>query len=91
MRHRSMLRATIEHIKRSLPLILLLRKPDLSFSFSVKQADCDSDRVRDGSESALIAAPEPTRNMGEKNGLLLYYNEFSFYSQKVLTIFFDVS
>ncbi|KAL1517839.1 hypothetical protein ABEB36_001551 [Hypothenemus hampei] len=92
MRYRSFVRAGLEQIKRSLPFILLLRKPDLSFSFAVKQEQdsCDLDdrsSFSDASERALKSSSN--RNIGDpkmadQNGLLLYYNAFSFYSQKVV-------
>ncbi|CAG9761571.1 unnamed protein product [Ceutorhynchus assimilis] len=87
MRYRSIFQA-LEHIKRSLPLILLLRKPDLSFSFAVKQqADCVGGSEKDSEITPLEQTMAD--NNGGKNGLLLYYNQFSFYSQKVVMALYE--
>lgn len=74
------LRGGIEQVKRSLPLILLLNNQYALCSFSVQQATCDN-TVSDSSKRA----EKLDANMrGDNNGLILYYDQYSFYSQKVV-------
>ncbi|KAH1010467.1 hypothetical protein HUJ05_004756 [Dendroctonus ponderosae] len=87
MRFGFFLGASLEKITRTLPLILLLRQPDFSVSCSNKQAYCDRDK---GSEEncwkthSQVAEYSTAGEMAAPKGLLLYYNEYSFYSQKVV-------
>lgn len=80
-----------EQIKRTLPLILLLRKPDFSASCSANQAHCDRDRGSEAdcwkthSKAAEYSTASDMAAAKPNSGLLLYYNEYSFYSQKVFS------
>nr|UUV68093.1 glutathione S-transferase [Dendroctonus rhizophagus] len=95
MRFGFLLGASLEQIKRTLPLILLLRQPDFSASCSDNQVHCDRDR---GSEAdcwkahSQVAEYSTAQDMAvakANSGLLLYYNEYSFYSQKVVLALYE--
>lgn len=85
-------RLVSDAVKRSLPILLLLSKPDLALC-SVSQTNEGSTSTKYHHQTCEKTAiekrsvqSEEAVNMAEtngKNGLLLYYNEYSFYSQKV--------
>lgn len=79
-------RLVSDAVKRSLPILLLLSKPDLALC-SVSQASEESTKYHcEKTVEKRSVKSEEAVNMVEtsgKNGLLLYYNEYSFYSQKV--------
>ncbi|XP_050296805.1 ganglioside-induced differentiation-associated protein 1 isoform X2 [Anthonomus grandis grandis] len=75
---KSFLFVNLVSIRRTLPLIFLLRKPTFCISLSTAATNGNS-----CSSASSEIASEMNRG-AEKNGLLLYYNMFSFYSQKVV-------
>lgn len=85
-------RVISDAVKRSLPILLLLSKPDLALcSVSQTKEGTTTTKNYPTCEKTAIekrsVKSEEAVNMSEtngKNGLLLYYNEYSFYSQKVI-------
>ncbi|KAF7266828.1 hypothetical protein GWI33_019856 [Rhynchophorus ferrugineus] len=83
----SLFRGSVKQVSQTLSLILLLRKSQLPWLFIVNQANChqfssESDSGQAGKQAVNMVDDGTKQNNG--NDLVLYYNQYSFYSQKVV-------
>ncbi|XP_066148080.1 ganglioside-induced differentiation-associated protein 1 isoform X2 [Euwallacea fornicatus] len=90
MKYKSFISFVSRTLKRSLPILLMLRKPDLSVSFplSVDPNRFDKTIGEVVVNNSLVTSAKMS-GCSEKNGLVLYYNEYSFYSQKVVMALYE--
>ncbi|XP_066256128.1 ganglioside-induced differentiation-associated protein 1 isoform X2 [Euwallacea similis] len=91
MKYKSVISFVSETLKRSLPILLMLRKPDwaISFPLSVDPNRLDKKTIGEVVANSCLVTSAKMSVSSEKNGLMLYYNEYSFYSQKVVMALYE--
>lgn len=86
MWHVPIFRASVQQISQTLSLIFLFRKRHFSWLLVLNQANCafSSESVQKNTGNIVPTMVEESVKPNINHGLLLYHNQYSFYSQKVV-------